>query len=288
MAVPAAAPAVEVGGGLAAVLAAVGSFTLWLLWRFTIGFVILRLADIFARVSIPTGIFGSVKPFDFAARALRTIDRNVNNALWQSMLASEHFAVWLFLEAAHQTAATAGAINNGLASTGEALHRLEQQYLPWLWKTNSKPLTQSIGTIKTQTKDLHNRVTDTAKQTKTTAKVLHNTIAVTLPRVDAGSKTRDKALSKRLTKVEKLLTAAGAAALVVAGIAKLGLKWIRCPKVGKVGKSVCNMDSNLLDSLLADALVIASTISIVELGKACSGFIEDTESALTLFVRELK
>lgn len=62
--------------------------------------------------------------------------------------------------------------------------------------------------------------------------------------------------------------------------------WLRCSNVGRAGRGLCRMDSRLLDSLLDDALLIAGTISIVELARelgSATGFAAD---AVHGFIRE--
>ena len=72
---------------------------------------------------------------------------------------------------------------------------------------------------------------------------------------------------RRLRSLEKYVGATGAVALFVAALAKLGLRWLRCRNVSKVGRQVCSMDSRLLDELLTDGLLIVGAISVVEFAK---------------------
>jgi hypothetical protein len=46
-------------------------------------------------------------------------------------------------------------------------------------------------------------------------------------------------------------------------LGRLGLGWARCSNVGKVGRRVCGMDASLLESVLADSLLILGTLSLV-------------------------
>jgi hypothetical protein len=68
----------------------------------------------------------------------------------------------------------------------------------------------------------------------------------------------------RLKRLERLLTATGAAALVIAGLAHLGLRWLRCSNVTKAGRAICGTDGNLLESLLGDVLLVVGLVSVVE------------------------
>jgi len=72
----------------------------------------------------------------------------------------------------------------------------------------------------------------------------------------------------RIGRLEKLLTASGAAALVVAGLAKLGLQWVRCSRVGQVGKALCGAPQSVIDnllSLLVDVFVVTNICEVIGL-----------------------
>lgn len=71
-------------------------------------------------------------------------------------------------------------------------------------------------------------------------------------------------------------------------LGRLGIGWARCSNVGKVGRSLCGMNPDLLESLLAGAVVVASPISVVELAKAAQKFTSEAEDGLRWFVRELQ
>jgi hypothetical protein len=71
--------------------------------------------------------------------------------------------------------------------------------------------------------------------------------------------------AKRIKSLARRLSRTGALALVATALAGLGLGWIRCPRVGRLGKRACSMDLDLLESLIADTLIIGSSISLVQL-----------------------
>jgi hypothetical protein len=90
----------------------------------------------------------------------------------------------------------------------------------------------------------------------------------------------------RLRNLERGLAGVSAVALVGTALARLGLNWIRCRRVGKVGKAVCGMDSQLLGSLLADATLIIGTISLVELTRGTQRLMPAITDATGYLVRE--
>lgn len=81
---------------------------------------------------------------------------------------------------------------------------------------------------------------------------------------------------------------AAATALVTAALARIGASWIKCSNWRRIGKAGCGLNPNLLESLLADAVLVASPISVVELAKACQKFTVEAEDGIRWFVRELK
>jgi hypothetical protein len=64
------------------------------------------------------------------------------------------------------------------------------------------------------------------------------------------------------------------------------LKWLRCKNVTKAGKAVCSSDASWLTSLLGDALVIASVISVVEFAKELQAIEGEAVKILGVGIRE--
>jgi hypothetical protein len=102
-----------------------------------------------------------------------------------------------------------------------------------------------------------------------------------------GQLERDwSGIKARLRRLERAAGATGAVALFVAALAKLGLKWLRCKNVTKAGKAVCSSDAQWLTSLLGDALVIASVISVVEFAKELQVIEGEAVKILGVGIRE--
>jgi hypothetical protein len=130
-----------------------------------------------------------------------------------------------------------------------------------------------------------------ASRVKPVAHALEHVIEWDLPRL----RSRDRYLTDqvgrlwRWTRTHGREAASGVAlgALVFA-LGRLGIGWARCSNVRKLGRGACGMNPDLLDSLLAGALVVASPISVVELAKAAQTFTAEAEAGLRWFVRELQ
>lgn len=100
-------------------------------------------------------------------------------------------------------------------------------------------------------------------------------------------KTQNKINSRvntRLRKMNWLLAFTGAGALVFAGLAKLGLQWLKCPNVGKLGRFICHIPHGLFDELLgliADVLILTDWCAVLP---AISAGFDEIEGPLTQMI----
>jgi hypothetical protein len=93
-------------------------------------------------------------------------------------------------------------------------------------------------------------------------------------------------LWKRVRALEKRLAVPVGIAAVVAALGRLGLGWIRCNNVRKAGRSVCGIDSSLLDSLLLDTLAVFSIVSVVEFAHGLRSIEDEAVGILHHLIRE--
>ena len=91
---------------------------------------------------------------------------------------------------------------------------------------------------------------------------------------------------KRIRALEKKLAVPLGIAAVVAALGRLGLGWIRCNKVRQVGRSVCGLDQNLLESLLLDTLAVFSIVSVVEFANGLRAIEDEAVGILHHLIRE--
>lgn len=109
---------------------------------------------------------------------------------------------------------------------------------------------------------------------KTTQVVVTKAVAIPFPRI--GRLEREgEALSKRIDRLARRVAPAAIVAAVVVALSKVGAGFVRCAKVKKVGRQVCGMDNDLLDSLLADTLLVVGTISLVEFAEGLQAGMDD-------------
>lgn len=109
--------------------------------------------------------------------------------------------------------------------------------------------------------------------------VLPHTIPLSLGRTITG-------IRKRLRRLERITAAGVGVGAVALALSRLGLSWVRCRKVGKVGKRLCGMDDSLLDSLLLDALVGIGAASVVEFAEGLRAIEDEAVAVLRGMIRE--
>jgi hypothetical protein len=134
-----------------------------------------------------------------------------------------------------------------------------------------------------------------AQRTAHTAKARAQAVPidVPLPTDLAGLRERVKTLEDELGKLWNRVR--GLSPSIIGGIAvgalavalgRLGLGWARCSNVGKVGRRICGLDQNLLESLLLDTLAIVGTVSLIEFIRDAQAIEAVALDALGGFIRE--
>lgn len=88
-----------------------------------------------------------------------------------------------------------------------------------------------------------------------------------LPKRIGRVESRFPNIWRRLRKLELLLGATGAAALVARALGIGKISCLRGGNVGKVARRLCGMDNSLVDLLLLDTLAVVGAVSVVEFAK---------------------
>lgn len=244
-------------------------------YRYTLGAAIVGLVNLLNSVKLP-GILGGGRIFGFVADELTQVDNSIRHALgvaidamqheWNKCISYTAQAIhWVGKEIAELAYDTSQAVE-GLAT---------RQVKPWVGKRLAG-LIATVAALKATVAHLEKAaVTHVLRETKVIehkVTVVEHAIALpapiaipkTLPRVG----TLEREIADGLARLRDYAKRFGPAALVgtvVFALSKLGLGWARCSRVNKVGKQVCGMNTSLLDSLLADTLLIVGTVSLVEM-----------------------
>ncbi len=218
---------VEAGGMLALVLAFMVASGLALVYRESFAKAIIGLADALDGISF--GALGHrLKPFGYFAAWLRWLDRSMEGLLGAAVNLTERGVVFLWHGLTVQVQVL-GRLLGDLADTIEhRFHRLLLLFPPAaiLWAT-----VRAVQELPRLWDDLH--------------RAAHKAAAAYEAVVGEHSWVRGKFrtaerervnLAKRIKAQARHFTKAGAAVLVGTALATLGLGWLRCNRVGKVGK----------------------------------------------------
>lgn len=123
---------------------------------------------------------------------------------------------------------------------------------------------------------------------------LEHTVDVTIPRSLGRIRTRVRDVERELTNPSTRWLRRTAAAMW--GAALLGLlvrtlarkfPWLFCRKVKNVGNRLCGLDSDLLNSLLLDTVLIAGTVSVVEFARELQAVEGEAVNLLAGFIDEM-
>lgn len=94
-------------------------------------------------------------------------------------------------------------------------------------------------------------------------------------------------VEKRLGKLGKAAGLGAFLLLLSKALEKIGANWIRCSNVKQYGKRLCGMDQGLLSVLLAESLIIASSLSLRDLTNQVLGVEDQIVAGIRKYVREL-
>jgi hypothetical protein len=307
-----AAPEAGLSVGLV-LLAAACVFLLALnkVYKFTLGALLSTMADMVDSLPHVTILGHHVPPWNALANGITQLDNYVLEAIGVGIQETEkglHALVgamtWLLQETADQVA--------GLAEdTYRGFNNVKRYLIPSLLGAALSPIVKEIAHLGARTKTIilhpttivHKTVAViqpglkalegkvSALEAKVAAvgaaapTIIHEVappVALPKPAAIPGDIYRGlDSLWKESKRVAKVLTPAGIVGLVAGSVlARMGLSWLKCGNVGKVGKRVCGLNTQILDSLLAGLIAVFGTIGIVV-------FAEDIQKVMGTFADDV-
>ncbi len=282
---------VALGVGLLAVLAAMFVLSLSATWDVTFGPMLRGIAAAIAAAPI-TSVGRRILHVEAIAAAIVAFEQKLRRAIGEAvgfMGAPLAHAMYAVGRAFVYPAAQVAELADDIATT---LWGLRTKIVPAMIAAKVGWIPRHLAALAAQVASLVARapvhiVHDVTKiVTKATQTVVNKAVAVPWPRIRAVEREAGAA-TKRIDQLARRTAPAAFAAAAVAAIARLGFSWVRCSKVGRAGRQVCGMDESLLESLIADTLLVVGAISIVEFAKALQAVEGEAVAGLKGFVREL-
>lgn len=205
----------------------------------------------------------------FIADAIRGGERKIRRALGRALAAMVWPFVALLTFAATLFVAPARELYYLARDTTATLDRLRRDVIPAMIAAKVAWIPRHLAALEARIAGIPHVIERTAVHTVTRTVthiervVVRKAVAVADPRI--GYLEREAgALARRLRDLARRAPVALTAAALTAIVARTSFRWLRCSRVNRVGKQVCGMDSGLLDALIADTVLIAGTISLVE------------------------
>lgn len=207
--------------------------------------------------------------FGGIARAIRTADASVYHWIGIAIQASAQPFTTFIRYLSDVVSRPAQEVGLFAADTLHALTQLRRVIVPAMIAAHIAWIPRHLAALAAKVASLAARapvhiIRHTIEVAKpSVVNIVNKAVAVPLPRIGRLEREAGE-LADRIKSLGRRLAPAAVAALVVATVARLGAGWLRCSRVKRVGRNVCGMDSGLLDSLLADTLLVVGTISLVE------------------------
>jgi hypothetical protein len=241
-------------------------------------------------ISVPIGFGKKVGVgLGFVGDVLLNIDGTALRILGLGIDATDWAAKTLWYYIAYYTAETGRVMGDAFEQTYKALWHATNVTLPhytgvaihplaskieWLMRHRSSVSTTATTIVKPVTRIIDPKIGALEREVKALATAVAAAgAAVPVPGIPVripslgGIRHGIAGLWHEVGRLSKLLTPAGVLGLVMAALVRLGLGKLSCRNVKRGAERVCGMDADLLESLLADTLIIFGTISLVEAAK---------------------
>ena len=276
-------------------------------YDWSVGYLLKLIAGIFIRATW-SGPFGLSIGFAFLGHAIESLDNDIRHWIGEGITQTE----WAWHETMHQLGVAwhdiAHTTDVTVINTHQAFRTIKKYTIPFAISVAVGPLTPLLKLLQAQVKTLES-VPHTVVQKITRVIHAQPTLLTThelqqiakMAAADAlpvpaafpnpWPRIRDIAkeienLGKGTVDTTKKLTVSGALGLVAASVfGVLGLGWLKCSNVNRVGKALCGFDRLALDALLAGLAAVFGTIGLEAFAKDVQGVTSDLEGAVRYFWR---
>ncbi len=231
---------VEVPIALGMLVALIACFALQNIWKATFGPFLHWLGGL--GIKAGHGLFKiDIHPF----RAAATFDTNVQNYLTHQVAHAEKRFVEALIAVTEPFLLIAGvalalglAVDEGFRSLWSHVTTVTPRVInQTIVRPVERAATKAAGISRATYNTLAHRVTTLQAEVRHIAATLPHDIALAPAKVGITAKQLRR-LSRRLSRVEELTVGLGAAALVATALGRIGLGWIRCPALGRIGKKI--------------------------------------------------
>jgi hypothetical protein len=232
------------------------------------------------------GPFGIAIGFAFIGHALNSLDNAIRDGLYAGIQGTEwawHQTVGQFAQLYHDLAHTVEQVSGG---TLNALDWLRSNVLPEAIRLALNPVGTALAALQAQVEQLLHRTQPVvhdatkviyrdvpqaltkAEQAAIAAQVVVPaavTKVIAIPQAGIDYVGREAgALRRRVDELAKRLAPSALGGVVAASVlGTLGLGWLKCSNVGRVGRRVCGLDSRILDGLLAGLVAVLGGIGLL-------------------------
>jgi hypothetical protein len=241
-------------------------------WKVSIGRMLYWLADEIDRLPSIHAI-GHTLGFGGVAKAIRAASDSVYNWIGSALNATAYPVAVFFRYLAKVVEYPAIQLSGLAADVYTTLYRLRKIIVPAMIAAKVAWIPRHLIALEREVAAIAHRaprlvIHEAAKLTKPIVKVaVHQAVAIPWPRL--GRLEREAGtIGKRIDRLAHKVTPAALAAAVVLALSKVGGSWIRCARAKNVGKQVCGMDTDLLDSLIAGSFLIVGAMSLREFTEA--------------------
>ncbi len=259
-------------------------------WRATFGPFLNWLGDLGLSFGTRLGHV-AIHPFGFA----HTINTNVQKFLSASVAMAEKSFVRLlnivvepYLLIVGVTLALGLTAYEGFEALWHAVtHTAPSVARDTLWRPTVRAIQHSLQSIDARIRSLAHQMQALAAHVAHIAASIPHAIPQVIPRLGRLEKTAVdytrlyKWMKRNATKI--LVGGALATAL-----ARIGLGWIRCRNMSRVGKRVCGVNPSWIDEFLAGTLLIVGANSFEEFVKEAQAGYDLGIEGLQLFIREFR